>query len=301
VFIGNTARVSLYGPVEGYAPPRISLSTPLCQSLAYRTRPVTAFGTIRLGLRDYDFTRRAFLSYDSVWNSGDPNGFSAFGGRPSIYFDADGRCVQGWGGETASWIEEHIVDPLNQATDSQYNPVPGVTDLVAKISDGTSDLLRLGQGTSAAMDADNGWDVAIGLTQDVGRASGITVLVGGGLEGTIGRGGAAKATAPSEKFSNYIFKDGATHGKDAIFRGLGYSAEDSAQLAKLWEEQAAAKYAQGQYTLGKLDQYGQRINITIDVPGVGTAAGKTSSVTSGWMIRPDGSITLNTPFSGFPK
>jgi hypothetical protein len=112
---------------------------------------------------------------------------------------------------------------------------------------------------------------------------------------------AAKATAPIEKFSNYIFKEGATHGKDAIFRGLGYGAEDSAQLAKMWQEQAAAKYAQGQYTLGKLDQYGQRINITIDVPGVGNAAGKSSSVTSGWMIRPDGSITLNTPFSGFPN
>ena len=97
---------------------------------------------------------------------------------------------------------------------------------------------------------------------------------------------AAKATAPIEKFSNYIFKEGATHGKDAVFKGLGYSAEDSAQMAKLWEEQAAAKYAQGQYTLGKLDQYGQRINITIDVPGVGTAARKTSSVTSGWIIGP---------------
>jgi RHS repeat-associated protein len=110
-----------------------------------------------------------------------------------------------------------------------------------------------------------------------------------------------KAIAPIDKFSKYIFKEGATHGKDAVFRGLGYSADDSAQLAKMWEDQASAKYAQGDYTLGKLDQYGQRINITIDVPGVGPAAGKTSSLTSGWMIRPDGSITLNTPFSGFPK
>jgi len=55
-------------------------------------------------------------------------------------------------------------------------------------------------------------------------------------------------------------------------------------------------------TLGKLDQYDQRINITIDLAGVDAAAGKTSSVTSGWMIRPGGRITLlNTTFSGFPK
>jgi len=34
---------------------------------------------------------------------------------------------------------------------------------------------------------------------------------------------------------------------------------------------------------------------------VGEAAGKTSHLVSGWMIRPDGSVTLNTPFSGFTK
>lgn len=57
----------------------------------------------------------------------------------------------------------------------------------------------------------------------------------------------------------------------------------------------------GQYTLGKLDEYGQRFNIEIKLPGIGAASGKTSSLKSGWMTRPDGSITLNTPFSGFIK
>lgn len=129
-------------------------------------------------------------------------------------------------------------------------------------------------------------------------------LVGlGMLLGLAPGGGAAakKAVAPVGKFSDYIFKEGATHGKDVIFKGLGYSVGDSAKLAKMWEEQAAAKYAKGQYTIGKLDQYGQRINITIDLPGIGIASGKSSSLISGWMIRPDGSITLNTPFSGFPN
>lgn len=37
------------------------------------------------------------------------------------------------------------------------------------------------------------------------------------------------------------------------------------------------------------------------LPDIGDAAGKTSYLKSGWMIRPDGSITLNTPFSGFIK
>jgi len=85
-------------------------------------------------------------------------------------------------------------------------------------------------------------------------------------------GGAARgATAPVAKFSDYIFKEGATHGKDAVFRGLGYSKEQSGQLAQMWEHQAAARFAKGEYTLGKLDQYGQRINIEIQVPGIGDA------------------------------
>ncbi|HVZ39959.1 MAG TPA: RHS repeat-associated core domain-containing protein [Candidatus Kapabacteria bacterium] len=109
------------------------------------------------------------------------------------------------------------------------------------------------------------------------------------------------AKAPVEKFSDYIFKEGATHGKAAVFENLGYSGENSAELAKIWEEQAAAKYSEGDFTLGKLDQYGQRINIVIQVRGIGNASGQTSSMISGWMIRPDGTITLNTPFSGYAK
>nr|WP_324292325.1 DUF6883 domain-containing protein [uncultured Desulfobulbus sp.] len=112
---------------------------------------------------------------------------------------------------------------------------------------------------------------------------------------------ASKSVAPVQKFSDYIFKEGATHGKDAVFRGLGYGKENSAELARMWEEQAAAKFARGEYTLGKLDQYGQRISIEIEVPGIGDAAGKTSHMQSGWMIQPDGGIKLNTPFSGFTR
>ncbi len=111
----------------------------------------------------------------------------------------------------------------------------------------------------------------------------------------------ARATAPVQKFADYVFRRGATHGKDAVFRELGYAEEHSARLAKMWEEQGAAKFANGEYTLGKLDQYGQRIDIEIEVPGIGSASGKTSHMRSGWMVQPDGSIKLNTPFSGFTR
>ena len=55
------------------------------------------------------------------------------------------------------------------------------------------------------------------------------------------------------------------------------------------------KYKVGDYAVGKADQYGQRITIDITI-GRGT---NTTIVKSGWMINPDKSIRLITPFAGF--
>ena len=112
---------------------------------------------------------------------------------------------------------------------------------------------------------------------------------------------ASRATAPTPKFSEYIFRPGATHGKDAVFRSLGYTIDDSRALARSWEIQASEQFTRGNYSLGKLDAYGQRIDIEIRLPGVGAAAGQESFLRSGWMIQPDGHITLNTPFTGFTR
>ena len=117
-----------------------------------------------------------------------------------------------------------------------------------------------------------------------------------------GAGDAAKTVkADVRKFSEYIFKEGSASGKEVVFKNLGYSSKDSELLTKIYKEQASVKYASGNYTLGTLDNFGQRINIEIELPGVGSAAGKTSYINSGWMIKADGSISLNTPFSGFTK
>jgi len=108
-------------------------------------------------------------------------------------------------------------------------------------------------------------------------------------------------SVPVAKFRDFIFKEGATHGKAPVFKELGYNVEDSEELAQIYAEQGAAKYAKGEYQQGKLDQYGQRIDIEIEMNGKGVAAGKTSYLRSGWMIKPDGSISLNTPFTGFTR
>lgn len=113
--------------------------------------------------------------------------------------------------------------------------------------------------------------------------------------------GKAQINVPTEKFEDYIFKEGATHGKNIVFENLGYGKENSEYLANLYKEQAMAKYNAGYYTFGKLDQYGQRINIEIELQGIGAYSDKISYLNSGWMIKPDGSISLNTPFAGFTR
>jgi filamentous hemagglutinin len=57
----------------------------------------------------------------------------------------------------------------------------------------------------------------------------------------------------------------------------------------------------GSFSLGRKDQYGQRIDIEIELAGIGDAKGKTSYLKSGWMIMKEGSIKLNTPFTGFTR
>ena len=120
------------------------------------------------------------------------------------------------------------------------------------------------------------------------------------INGTVVKNG--NVSADMRKFTEYIFKDGAAPGKDVVYKNLGYSMENSEALTKNYVEQAMTKYKNGQYQInGDPTQYGQKINIEIELPGIGDAAGKTSYLKSGWMIRQDGSITLNTPFSGFTK
>nr|WP_203699704.1 hypothetical protein [Asanoa iriomotensis] len=86
-----------------------------------------------------------------------------------------------------------------------------------------------------------------------------------------------------------------------MFRSYGYGREHSEQLAADFTRQGTARFAAGEYTRGRADQHGQRITIPIDLVGRGEAAGRSTTVKSGWMIRPDGSLTLNTPFTGFVR
>ena len=86
------ARPTGYGAVPGYRPAAFANGADMAQSSAWRGREVDTTGYIQIGLRPYDPVSGRWLTYDSVWNSGDPDGYSfCAGGDPINYFDPDGR------------------------------------------------------------------------------------------------------------------------------------------------------------------------------------------------------------------
>lgn len=81
--------------------------------------------------------------------------------------------------------------------------------------------------------------------------------------------------AEVEELKDYIFK----MMRLMVFENLGYGKENPEYLITIYKEQAIAKYNAGDFTIGKLDHYsqhGQRINIEIELHGIGEYSGKIS-------------------------
>lgn len=106
-----------------------------------------------------------------------------------------------------------------------------------------------------------------------------------------------KADSPKVKFSDYVFV--AKNGKKELFTAWGYDTIDSEDLANIYKEQAELAYSVGDYVLGKLNEYGQRISIEITLTRRDN--GKKVTFMSGWMVYPDGEISLATPYGGKKK
>jgi len=90
----NPARPTGFGAVPGYRPPALDGGASISLSSAWRGRWVDITGYYSVGLRPYDPVSGRWLTYDSVFDESNPNGFSAFGGDPINGFDSDGRCVE---------------------------------------------------------------------------------------------------------------------------------------------------------------------------------------------------------------
>ncbi len=106
------------------------------------------------------------------------------------------------------------------------------------------------------------------------------------------------AIAPFSKFDPYLFDRDNKYGhkKQIMFESWGYTIEDSEWLQGEIEKQGLNKYISGDYVLGKLNEQGQRISIRIEI--LNRIKGGTVSFITGWMVRPNGQITLNTPYGG---
>ena len=88
----NPARLTGYGAVPGYRPAAFANGADMAQSSAWRGREVDITGLYNIGLRPFDPVSGRWLTYDSIWNSGDPDGYTfCAGGDPVNYFDPDGR------------------------------------------------------------------------------------------------------------------------------------------------------------------------------------------------------------------
>ena len=66
-----------------------------------------------------------------------------------------------------------------------------------------------------------------------------------------------------------------------MFEQWGYTVDDARWLQVEMERQAREKCINGEYELGKLNLFGQRINIVIEIPRRDQDG--TVSFTSGWM------------------
>ncbi len=109
-----------------------------------------------------------------------------------------------------------------------------------------------------------------------------------------------EATADSaySKFNPYLFdpENFYKHQKQKAFESWGYTIDDSEWLQETIEKQGIEKYVNGEYSLGKLDENGQRISIRVEIPKKGSS--EMVSFISGWTAYPNGHIQLNTPYGG---
>ena len=98
------------------------------------------------------------------------------------------------------------------------------------------------------------------------------------------------------KYDPFLFNTNGkyTHGKESMLNAWGYFVDDIPWLKAELERQALEKYLAGDYELDKLDKWGQRIDIQIEIPrrlGEGTV-----TFWSGWLVCPNGHLQMTTPY-----
>lgn len=108
------------------------------------------------------------------------------------------------------------------------------------------------------------------------------------------------AECREEKFIGYVFANKyADNGKNNLFKEWGFAKIDTEYLINEFVRQAKQKYDNGDFKLGVLNEYGQRISIITELirkDGKGIV-----KFYSGWMVYPNGNIKNTTPYGGEVK
>ncbi|MDE7071537.1 MAG: hypothetical protein K2O86_06150 [Clostridia bacterium] len=108
------------------------------------------------------------------------------------------------------------------------------------------------------------------------------------------------AECPEEKFERYIFSpEYVGNGKIQLYTKWGYGKINTKYLVNELTRQADKKYSNGDFELGLLNEYGQRISIVTELNRL-DGKGIVKFLT-GWMVYPDGKIQLTTPYGGEVK
>jgi RHS repeat-associated protein len=204
----SLARPTGYGAVPGYRPLALASGADVSLSSAWRGRWVDITGYHQIGLRPYDSISGRWLTYDSVWNEHDPNGYSFTGGDPVNHFDADGRCIEG----AANYI---------YSGGSYGQEYRDASTILNAIGDNTSSPTLAGLMGFASYFTDK---AANNVTPSyyVNQAASDYNAAGGGVTGVLGVGNRYNPTASAyDFFSGYDLINGQTlSGVDRASAGL---------------------------------------------------------------------------------
>lgn len=105
-----------------------------------------------------------------------------------------------------------------------------------------------------------------------------------------------KTTSSIKKFTEYLFNPSnpQNKGKAKLFFLWGYDIEDSQWMVEESQRQARKKFLAGEYSLGELDEYGQRIHIQMSIKN--RITGEMVVFRTAWIARPNGELVLVTPY-----
>lgn len=150
-------------------------------------------GIYDFGFRSYSPNFGRFLNQDPIQEFGGINLYRFVGNNPvgrvdplGLDFWQSGSSFVYNGAPLSEMTGSDIAEGVDETVDGVVDSLEGQSTFAnwmlyngQSVAEGFSDLLRFGQGSAEAADANNGWDKSIGITKDVGRGCGLFVLIAG--------------------------------------------------------------------------------------------------------------------------